>query len=44
MEERGEIKSDWRAAAKKPLPSSRDPDDAMDEIDRLTTELPKPRR
>ena len=44
MEERGEIKSDWRAAAKKPLPSGRDPDDAMDEIDRLTTELPKPRR
>jgi uncharacterized protein (DUF4415 family) len=44
MEKRGEIKSDWKAAAKMPLPSGRDPDDAMDEIDWLTTELPKPRR
>lgn len=44
MEKRGEIKSDWKAAAKKPLPSSRDPDDAMEEIDWLTTELPKPQR
>jgi uncharacterized protein (DUF4415 family) len=44
MEERGEIKSDWKAAARKPLPSGRDPDDAMNEIDWLTTELPKPRR
>jgi hypothetical protein len=45
MTKRGEIKSDWQAAAKKPLPSGRDPDDAMEEIDRLTTEMPKsPRR
>lgn len=43
MQKRGEIKSDWKAAAKKPLPSGRDPDDAMEEIDWLTTELPKPR-
>jgi hypothetical protein len=43
MAKRGEIKSDWKAAAKKPLPSGRDPDDAMEEIDWLTTELPKPR-
>jgi uncharacterized protein (DUF4415 family) len=44
MQKRGEIKSDWKAAAKKPLPSGRDPDDAMEEIDWLTTELPKPQR
>ena len=44
MEKRGEIKADWKAAAKKPLPSGRDPDDAMEEIDWVTTELPKPRR
>lgn len=45
MEKRGEVKTDWKAAAKKPLPSSRrDPDDAMEEIDWVTTELPKPTR
>ncbi|SRR5258708_32287761 len=44
MQKRGEIKSDWKAAAKKPLPSGRDPDDAMEEINWLTTELPKPQR
>lgn len=43
MQKRGEIKSDWKAAAKKPLPSGRDADDAMEEIDWLTTELPTPR-
>jgi len=42
MEKRGEVKTDWKVAAKKPLPSGRDPDDAMEEIDELTTELPKP--
>jgi hypothetical protein len=44
MAKRGEIKSDWKAAAKKPLPSGRDPDDAMEEIDSGTTKLPKSRR
>ena len=44
MEKRGEVRTDWKTAAKKPLPSGRDPDDAMEEIDWLTTELPKPRR
>jgi uncharacterized protein (DUF4415 family) len=44
MEKRGGNKTDWKAAAKKPLPSGRDPDDAMDEIDWLTTELPKRQR
>jgi len=44
MAKRGEIKSDWKAAAKKPLPSGRDPDDAMEEIYSGTTRLPKSRR
>jgi uncharacterized protein (DUF4415 family) len=43
MSRRGEIKSDWKTAAKKPLPSGRDTDDAMEEIDWLSTQLPKPR-
>jgi glutamate synthase domain-containing protein 1 len=40
MEKRGEVKTDGKAAAKKPLPAGRDPDDAMEEIDQLTTEMP----
>jgi uncharacterized protein (DUF4415 family) len=44
MAKRGESKTDWKAAAKKPLPSGEDPDDAMEEIDWATTELPLPRR
>jgi hypothetical protein len=44
MAKRGEIKSDWKEAAKKPVPSGRDPDDAIEEVNWLTTELPKPRR
>jgi hypothetical protein len=43
MEKRGELKSDWKAAAKKPLPPGRDPDDAMEEVDEVATELPKPK-
>jgi hypothetical protein len=41
MARRGEIKSDWKAAAEKPLPSGHDADDAMEKIDCLTTDLPK---
>src|ERR1700728_250258 len=44
VEKRGEVKTEWKAAAKKPLPSGRHADDAMEEIDWLTTELPKPQR
>src|SRR4051794_2795244 len=44
MEKRGAVKSNWKAAAKKPRPADRDPDDAMEEIDWVTTELPQPRR
>ncbi len=41
MEKRGESKTDWKAAARKPLPSGRDPDDAMEEIESAATEPPK---
>jgi uncharacterized protein (DUF4415 family) len=44
MQKRGETKTDWKAAARKPLASPAEPDDAMEEIDWLTTELPQPRR
>ncbi len=44
MERRGGSKSDWKAAAKKSLPDGSDPDDAMEEIDWATAELPMPRR
>lgn len=40
----GKSKVDWKAAAKRPLPSGSDPDDAMEEIAWATTELPTPRR
>lgn len=43
MEKRGESKTDWKAAAKKPLPDGSDPDDAMEEVDWATAELPLPR-
>ena len=44
MEARGETRSDWARAAAQPLPDGSDPDDAMEEIDWTTTELPMPRR
>lgn len=45
MEKRGENKTDWKAAAKKPLPDGSDPDDAMDDdINWVITELPTRRR
>jgi len=44
MRRRGESKSDFKKAATIPLPSGEDPDDAMEEIDWATTELPLPRR
>ena len=44
MRKRKEVRMSWKAVAKVPLPSGSDPDDAMDEIDWLTTELPQPRR
>ena len=44
MQSRGETKSDWAKAATVPLPDGADPDDAMNETDWVTTELPMPRR
>ena len=44
MQVRGETRSDWAKAAAQPLPDGSDPDDAMEEIDWATTELPMPRR
>jgi len=44
MAERGEDLTDWKRAAAQPLPDGSDPDDAMEEIDWATTELPMPRR
>lgn len=44
MQDRGESRSDWQKAAAVPLPDGSDPDDAMEEIDWATTELPLPRR
>ena len=38
----GKSKSDWKAAAKKPVPDGSDPDDAMEEVEETTTEMPKP--
>jgi uncharacterized protein (DUF4415 family) len=42
-EARGEMLTDWKKAAQQPLPDGSDPDDAMEEIDWATTELPMPR-
>ena len=44
MEKRGLSKTNLKEAAKKPLPSGRDPDDAMEEIDWATAVLPMPQR
>lgn len=44
IEKRGESKTDWTAAAKKPLPNGNDPEDAMEESESAAMELPKPRR
>ncbi len=44
LRERGETKVDWKAAAAKALPLGDNPDDAKEEIDWATTELPAPRR
>ena len=41
---RGEDRTDWEKALLVPLPDGSDPDDAMEEIEWATTELPLPRR
>lgn len=44
MESAGHIRTDWRAAAEKPIPDGSDPDDAMEPVEWATTELPPPPR
>ena len=40
----GETRTDWKAAAQRPVPDGSDPDDAMEPVEWATTELPMPRR
>lgn len=44
MREAGRTRTDWKAAAQKPAPDGRNPDDAMEPVDWATTELPLPKR
>ena len=46
MKARGEACSDWKRAAKQPVPDGSDPDDGIAPVDMdwVTTELPLPRR
>jgi uncharacterized protein (DUF4415 family) len=44
MRAAGETRTDWTAAATKPVPDGSDPDDAMKPIEWATTELPMPQR
>lgn len=44
MKAAGKTRSDWSAAALKPIADWRDPDDAMEPVDGVTTELPMPKR
>jgi uncharacterized protein (DUF4415 family) len=44
MAARGEDRTDLKKAAAHPLPDGSDPDDAMEEVEWATTELPMPRR
>lgn len=43
-EQRGEDRTNLERAAHTALPDGADPDDAMEEVDWATTELPMPRR
>ena len=46
MKARGEAGSDWKRAARQPVPDGSDPDDGIAPVDMdwVTTELPLPRR
>ncbi len=46
MKARGKAGSDWKRAAKMPVPDGSDPDDAVEPVsmDWVRTELPMPRR
>lgn len=40
---KGEMRSDWKTAAAQPVPDGSDPDDAIEQGDWTTAELPMPR-
>jgi uncharacterized protein (DUF4415 family) len=40
----GKTRTDWKAAAAKPVPDDNNSDDAMERVAWATTELPMPRR
>ncbi len=44
MRAEGRTKTDWKAAAAKPIPDGSNPDDAIEPVEWATTELPMPRR
>lgn len=44
MKAAGRTQTNWKAAAKQPVPDGSDPDDAMEPVDWATTELPMPKR
>jgi uncharacterized protein (DUF4415 family) len=44
MKVAGETHTDWEAAAQKPIPDGSNPDDAMEHVEWVTTELPMPKR
>jgi uncharacterized protein (DUF4415 family) len=44
MKAAGHTHTDWDAAARRPLPNGRVPDDAMEHVEWATTELPMPKR
>lgn len=44
MAKAGKTRSNWRAAARKPVPDGSDADDAMEPVLWATTELPLPKR
>jgi hypothetical protein len=44
MKAAGQTHTDWDAAARLPVPDGSDSDDAMEQIEWATTELPLPKR
>jgi uncharacterized protein (DUF4415 family) len=44
MKAAGKTQTDWKAAAMKPVPNGTNPDDVIDRIEWVTTELPMPKR
>jgi len=45
MKDAGKTRTDWKAAARLPVPEASDPDDAMEQVaGATTTELPMPKR